>query len=323
MTVAPTQVDSERSRARSVLAALGFAALVSFVPWESLRGTPYPDVENYVSRILEIGRSGLRAPGGVLGAITGEQLWALLLAAFAFSGVEPRVALSTISFVAAFVFCFWLARRAGAAISFVLLLNPIVVDLLASQVRSALAMSIFLVLVGLRSKRVAEPALLILPAVHTATAVVVAAFAFARARASLDWLRVRTPSGALLLASAFAAVIAASTVPSLLDALGDRRADAVVPVKSSAYLSAWVLLIVGMWAATRRTAANSWEAGLVFSILPAAIVMEALGQPAFRFVALLYPITLVLVSEARPTDRRLLLASFAVYHVALWLLWLP
>ena len=104
------------------LIALIYGILIVSVPWEELRGVPYPDIENYEVRYAAVKNYGLsyfKIDSGVLNYLSAEYLWYFLLASSSLSGLDFDLFVTLCSFSAAFIstFCVSFTSRLGVRTS--------------------------------------------------------------------------------------------------------------------------------------------------------------------------------------------------------------
>jgi hypothetical protein len=328
-SVAPVLGDGEVStrgggRWLEIGASVVFATLIALAPWEALRGAPFPDVENYLLRIAALARQANQEQASVSSvtqALSGEYLWFVILGVIAKSGLEPRHGLALISWIAALCYHQYVTKYADIVLASLLLLNPIAVDLLASQVRSALAMGLLLVIVAPGVGRRFRWLLLLLPFIHTSMAGVLALYGGCQLVSSSERMRsvISLPVFAML--SSILALAVAGALPSLLELLGDRRADLDVATKSIPYLVFWFVLALILVSGSLKVPAARWEVYFATAILIVSVVLEANGVVAFRLIALSLPVVFAAVALSYRSARRLALTALILYQPILVWYW--
>lgn len=132
--------------------SLLYAALIIWFPWEELRGSEFSDIANYLRRVERIRLYSLDYfdfGDSILSMLSSEFAWSWLTAIFLNLGFTGEGFLMVMSGFSAFVASWFLARRVGGLAAMIMLLNPISIDLYASQIRSAVAFSVFLLAVSI------------------------------------------------------------------------------------------------------------------------------------------------------------------------------
>ncbi|MEM1317949.1 MAG: hypothetical protein AAGF29_06770 [Pseudomonadota bacterium] len=310
------------------LSSIAFALFIVFMPWEWVRGDEFADLVNYTTRIYDLRDYGMRAfqwENSLMGWLKFEYLWFALLGFVARMNVEPDVFLSSVTFVSAFLTHRFLRQYVGALLAALVLTNPITIDLLSSQVRSALAFSIFLALVGTgqsgRFMWLRWPALLALPFIHTAMTMVLAVFAGAKVITSLPQVTPVMRSVLITSGAAVMVVVIATFLPTLADEAGDRRQLADYGNKTAAYVMYWLLLGIALAASAARRNAASWEYAFATFITLFGAIAEFLSLPGFRFVALAIPIIFAAMPLMRNEIRQGAMIMTACYGVLLIYYW--
>lgn len=322
--------ESRRSRGVLFLAALVYALAVAFLPWAEWRRADFVDVANYERQFLAsegFVQGGFATVDEVVGLLTGEYLWRLILASCVRFGIEFASLLTGITLVTSGVGFLLVARSLGIGWAFVLMANPILLDLYVSQVRGALASTLLLtVLVLAASSRVRTLWLSIPIAVtaliHTSMVVLGGIGGLARIwarRPALSDGRIRAMTVGLAAVLALAASLFANQV---LSGLGDRRVLRDDNLRSTTYVAYWVLL--GLFLALRgRDDLCRREEGLLgIGALLLGGFGELLGVPLFRFVAMGLPMVLASFAHLPRTDRTLVSLATALYGVLQFVYWL-
>ena len=119
---------------------------VFIIPWTNW--VYFIDIDFYMDRVAVLFAYGLA--GDTTKDFTGiyflfsEALWYFILIQLPFLFNDVQNGLSFISFISLLVYSFYTFRHANIFISFILLLNPIFIDLIMSQIRIAFAFAILL-----------------------------------------------------------------------------------------------------------------------------------------------------------------------------------
>ena len=310
------------------LASLLFASFVAFMPWELIRGAAFADLANYSARMFQIADNGMdyfEWEDSLVGWLKFEYFWFRMLAAAAYLDVEPLHFMKAVTFASAFMTHRFLAARVGAALAFVVLANPISIDLLSSQTRSAFAFALFLTIADLL---VARKHLLwrwasfsALPFVHTAMIPVLSIYALSTTVAG--WTRLSPLLKASIAAGAGIVFCLAIVValPGFAESVGDRRDLAGYENKTLTYLSFWFLAAGALAISYGREACARWEYLFALFVCVSAPAIEATGTPGFRFVALALPLVWIALGFTTGWTRRAAFAGAAAYGLLLVYYW--
>ncbi len=305
-----------------------FAALILVGPWELIRGGEFADLVNYRTRIYELHDYGMRYfvwEDSLLGWLRYEFLWFWMLAFVADNNIHPNVFIAAVTGISAFLTHSFLRRHLGVLLATLVLLNPITIDLLSSQIRSALAFSLFLAIVAWQPPvRIAwlKPALFIpLPFIHTGLLLIIGLYAgcvvLARLRAVAPQLKVV----AIVAAAVALAVSIVVLLPSIVEATEDRRNLSQYGLKSPAYLSYWVVCAGALIVSVNRELAARWEYFFTVIVCLTAPLLELTGLPGFRFIALAIPVFFVALSRLQGGVLHGFLFATVLYQFLLILYW--
>ena len=135
-------------------AAVLFALFIVFFPWVAIRGDEFEDVVNYATRIYMLRDFGMHYfiwEDSIFGWLKFEFLWFKMLVFASQMDIHPLVFVKTITAISAFLTYQFLCRYLGIGWSFVVLTNPITIDLLSSQIRSAFAFSLLLTAISFKT----------------------------------------------------------------------------------------------------------------------------------------------------------------------------
>ena len=309
-------------------ASLLFAAFVAFLPWEAVRGDAFADLANYSARMHQLQDHGVQYfhwEDSLLGWLRFEYFWFRLLALAAYLNIEPLVFMKGVTLAASFLTHRFLAARVGPVVAFLVLANPISIDLLSSQTRSAFAFALFLTvadwLVAKRHAPLRLAALAALPFIHSATIAVIAVHAAARFVAFRTALAPLAKAALTLAGAAMFVVAMVFVLPELSGAVGDRRNLAAYESKTLMYLSFWFLAAGALAISYGPEACGRWEYLFALFVCTSAPVVEALGRPGFRFVALAVPLIWIGLGFTRGIVRRAAFLGSAGYLVLLYYYW--
>lgn len=310
--------------------SLLYAALIIWFPWEELRGSEFSDIANYLRRVERIRLYSLDYfdfGDSILSMLSSEFAWSWLTAIFLNFGFTGEGFLMVMSGFSAFVASWFLARRVGGLAAMIMLLNPISIDLYASQIRSAVAFSVFLLAVSIvgsgMPRKAASAGLMVFTFfVHASMPLLLAVYAAAKfLGARISW----RPRRRVAIAVALALVMAIGFVvlaPLIISALGDRRTLSAEGSRSLAYMAFWLIfsVLLAISYNARNTAMWTYHFGLITMVF--AAVSEVAGTPLFRFIGLALPVILASLPVLSRTNRLIIFVLLPLYDMLLFAYWL-
>ena len=313
----------------STWASLIWAGLIAtiyiMVPWESMSGRPkFADLDNYLAAIELI--ASVPTPEGsshVTWLLT-EPGWSLLLLLIARFAEDPQQALLLISCMSATAFLWFMHRRAGAVLSLIIIFNPLVIDLLLSQVRSAFALGLLFTSLGCKNWIVKSTLALLACSVHSVSLVLLPCYFLGMWLQRSKVLQVRWLKGAICIG---VALVLAWTLSYgrevLLSELGDRRAVYDVDPGSVMFVSFWMLWALAV-IAVRSVFFRGlwhWSDSMVVILLSTAFFMTVFSTNGVRFVSLALPLVacnLNLIRGAPKMAGLVMLTTYQAIQFAYW-----
>jgi hypothetical protein len=309
--------------------SLLYAGLLTVLPWESIRGDEFADIQNYTSRIetiQEYGSDYFSWEWTFVGLLKVEFLWFQIISLAANNNLEAVLFLKSITAICAFINHNYLKKTLGAWWSLAILINPITIDLLSSQVRSALAFSLFLVLIKgqyeKKSKKLEAALLFALPFIHTAMIYVLAVYLLSTTLSKLKKFTNELKATASIVIAVCGAVAISVAIPSLAEAVGDRRGFSQFAVKSVTYLAFWILWGLLLSLNRSNISHSRWEYHFAIVICLSGALMDILGMPGFRFIALAIPIIFSTIPLAAKDAKTILFTATPIYGVLLFAYWI-
>jgi hypothetical protein len=309
----------------STSSSVAFSFLIVLVDWEQIRGSRFPDIPNYVYKIDAIRWLGIDyfyLGETWIDYLKNEYVWFFVLYLIAKSSLDPYLALKIISAFSAFIYHRFLAAGAGNVLAFILLLNPITIDLLSSQLRGAFAFSLFLAAVMLlRRQAIFVAGVPVFGLVHSAMFPLGYLFLASHWLANLRSLKVLQKA---LIAAGLAvgfAVLISIFAPMVTSAIGDRRSFEDVENKSVLYVTFWLIWGVMLIASARLRMDADWAYLYAIAICVSVPVMTVLGFPGFRLLALSLPIVFLSLMKLSPNQRIPVGAVAVLYQAALFYYW--
>lgn len=306
-----------------------YAGILIALPWESIRGNEFADIRNYTSRIETIQKYGgdyYFWEWSLTGLLRFEFLWFKIISFAAEQNIEAIVFLKSITAISSFINHNYLKKFIGAWWSFVVLLNPITIDLLSSQVRSALAFSIFLLIIDNNKEKIVKnfklTLLLTLPFVHTAMIYVLVIYFISNIFSKLKLFSNEVKSIAVILLS-MASIMLVTVIGSVfIEAIDDRRNLSNFAVKSFSYVVFWIFY--GLFLAINKSnlSHSRWEYYFAIIICLSCATMDIFGIPGFRFIALSIPIIFSIFPLAANDMKKILFVATMIYGFLLFLYWI-
>ncbi len=308
--------------------SLLFAAVIILGPWEAIRGDDFADLVNYRTRIYELQDYGMRYfvwENSVVGWLRYEFLWFYTLALVAYNNIHPDIFIATIAGVSAFLTHSFLSRYLGVLLATIVLLNPITIDLLSSQIRSAVAFALFLGLIHWRFPGRLDwlRIILFLPLlfIHTGLFLILGFFAGSIAIARTQLI---SPQQKVLATAAAAVILTLSIaylLPSIVEVTEDRRSLSQYGLKSPAYLMYWFICAGALIVSINQDLSTRWEYFFALVICLTAPLLEIAGLPGFRFIALAIPVIFAAFAGLRGIIMHGLLFATLAYQFLLIIYW--
>lgn len=313
---------------RDLIAACLFALSIVFVPWDVIRGAQFADIANYAARMQAIADHGphyFAWKDTIAGWISFEYFWFRLLVLAVQLGMEPETFIQVVAIVCSILTYRFMAARIGPWIPFIILTNPISIDLLSSQSRSALAFALFLTIVDMlpswRHVHWRFACLAALPFIHTLSIAVIGIYAGSLFLAGTRRLSPLIKASLVVVAALSFVALVVAVLPSLIEATGDRRDLNGYQTKTLFYLTFWFALAGAIFLSYGPEACARWEFLFALFVVTSAPLIEALGKPGFRFVALSIPLIWIAVTYARQPLRTPLVWACGLYWLLLVYYW--
>lgn len=309
---------------RAIILSFIFASIIMTVPWEKLNGAPFSDKLVYLDYAqYGVNRINYVSFDTIYSYVFNEWLWHYILL-----NVEKYISyinfFNSISFLSLFSIAFYLLKR-HRVYSLILLINPLVIDLVMSQYRISLAMSIILLSVHIKSKsRLKIILIFIASLIHTS----VLLFIFTYCAILLIWrLFSHKPKLylALLIFLGMSISIALSgAVNIILESVGDRRAEYAIDGLSSSigYLSFWILnLFILIYFFVKHPVKNMKQS-LSLVVLSDIAFNAIFGGYSTRILSVMFPVIMSTNLHAAAYQKLLILMFFSVYSYLQWIYWL-
>ena len=294
------------------------------MPWESLKGISFEDLQNYIDRMAQLevyGESYIIDSGSYLTNFAKEIGWGYLLLSLTFVFDDYRLALFCVSFFCCFVIATYVLRKTNHIVASILLINPIFVDLLLSQQRSALAFSIFLVSLAYRNNLIIFLLFLVALSIHLASLILFAFLVIVNLLNNVPFHRREVIKRNVL---SFVAVLVLSFSMYILKDIflgyiGDRRVGDSADSVSMAYSLFWYASLVCLVFFSSRTDRDSM---LAIFFLGVFTVSSLLGEYSARYLSFSLPFLIVALPKLTQGVREFWLVVFLLYAFIQWIYWL-
>ena len=305
-----------------------FAVFMAFMPWEAIRGDEFADLVNYTTRIYllrDFGKHYFVWDDSILGWLKFEYLWFNMLVYASDLNIDPIIFIKAITLISAFLTYWFLTLYLGVVWSFVILTNPITIDLLSSQIRSGFAFSIFLVAVSLKTGTKIDwlkyPLFVALPFIHSGMHLLLLIYFSCWVMSRVERIRPATQVGVTFVVAIITAVFVARYLPAVAEIAEDRRATIQYAAKSAAYISFWLLCGIAMLISYSWENCRRWEYFFAISICIMGPLIEVMGTPGFRFVALAIPVTMAALTYLNGIIRDGVIVALPLYSMLLFYYW--
>ncbi len=302
-----------------LLWTLIFALVFVNLPWQIIKGAEFTDIGNYIRRFnsdLDLSFSFNKI--GFLKVFTSEYLWAVIIVHLKGLGLPLIQVFKCISFFSIFSLgYFTLKKSKNYLLSSLLLLNPLLVDFVMSQIRNSFALAI-LVLALLCENKWLKISLLIASCMIHSSAIVILFLIFVLNRFTYE------EKYKNLAALVFVGISVAFTLSIgktyILELLGDRRAAIVQPQSSILYSIFWVLylcLIVYL----KKLLVQDIYTKMSFTLILVFFASVVFGIYASRYLAIVLPFLIIAILSFQKTNRNILSGILFFYQLILFVYW--
>lgn len=315
---------------RSYIIPAILAAVISLLPWPDiiLSGTRGILLDREVYTYQIVYRDNLLNYfhfSSVIDYFTSEYTWWMILKALQDgSGALHYQTFFQIITTICVITAALVVYRNGGILPLIFLANPLIFDLAYSQLRSALAISIlYIVYLFFRRSTVLAFALCLFAAtIHTTMVIFLAIYILCIMTADEGGRLSRWPLEVRLALVLGAGVVMGLVIgplrETILNLIGDRRAEYLDLAASPLYLSFWVGLL-GLFLLDFRHTFRSVEGRFSLFILSLVTVNVFTGGYSLRFLALGYPFVIATISLARPSLKSFAIPALSIYMVAQWI----
>ena len=277
--------------------SLFYAILVTYIiPWSTIYHGDFLDIENYITRIEYLHRGGNEAVHTGISWFFSEPLWKYIIIAIGFIFDDYRLAIYLVSIIIVFLYSIFLFKRVDYYIGMIFLFNPMFIDLVMAQVRSAFAFALLLLAYDLSSKRWTLVVAFMAVLIHASMPLFILIYFL------LSKLNQTVTPKKYYLITIFTAFLFALFmrygIDILLTLIGDRHAgyEDVIAGASISYSIIW--FTIGIVVAIFATFENEDEriiAGYAITMTSFFFFSSLMGNFAQRYVALTIPLIIISV----------------------------
>jgi hypothetical protein len=309
--------------------ALLFSVLFIFSPWCQLEVGRNPDVQNYLRRIDNIlhNRDTIVDDMSLLQYLLHEPVWGYIQTFIGEFFYDPLDGLEIISFFSIFIYSFFLFGRINVFVASFFLFNPMIIDLVMAQIRSAFAMALLLIALMVSNKLLRLIILITIAMIHSLTSIFFIVYVVAKIleskKSKFTYSHKQLGMAALFFGLILSVVLGAGG-DMLLGAVGDRRADDHGETTSFVYLIYWMVLAVALPFIPRynNNYKECWTQYYSITLLSLPLLMAVFGANGVRFVPLSFPIFLYSLSMYTTRVKMVLITSLFSYQLIQYFYWL-
>lgn len=293
------------------------------LPWESWRNTEFRDRLVYFA-YAESGKNIIDYTtfDPLLSYFKNEWLWHYLIQnVYKFTTYEFFFGL--ISFITVFTMSLILLKdRKKSYLTLIILFNPIIVDLVLSQFRICLALTIMLIAYLARNLKIISFVLLIAAClIHSSSFI----FIFiAIAIFFTDNKRKDVQTIILILLGMMLSILLGSFLQDILHIFNDRRSGYDIDrVNSSlSYLSFWILNLLILTHQAFKFKLSTFEQKYSLTILAMVTFNAIFGGYSTRFIAVTFPLIMKSNLTLSKYNKLILFGFYVVYLLFQWKFWL-
>lgn len=314
------------NRVLEIFAVIGFSVLMVSLPWEEMQGYKFVDLNVYRDYFL------YQKPvfeyvnfTSFIDYITREALWhysgMFLIRTL---GIPADYVFLFISLFCCLTFSYFLVRQQGIP-SLILLINPLLVTLAMSQLRSALAFSLLLIAYMAKPKVIKLVVTITALFIHTSVALFLPIFFFISFVAKrVTQFKTGKISAYIILCllGLFVSVLIGPLKDIVLGYFGDRRSEYVIDASSSfLYTVFWIGLLIVAGLQERSFFKKEVHC---FTVTILSIVTSNLftGGYSLRFLSLALPMTMSTMLDFKNPFKFLLIIGYIAYMIFQWTYWL-
>ncbi|ENU99604.1 MULTISPECIES: EpsG family protein [Acinetobacter] len=302
-----------------------FALFIALVPWTDLRSSPYYDRANYVYFMDEVvNKTHWFDFDGLLTKILNEWGWHKFLSFTTETlGLSSGPIIFFITFLSVFTASMFLSKRYSIA-SILLLINPLYVDFVASQLRLAFAMSIIFIGYYFYRKKnfIYIPILASTPFIHTSAVLFIFIIGVSLVISNIKSIPAQIKTVISMLVGFIVAAVTGPLMASILTNLEDRRAEYSDMSSPLLYMIFWlVIYLYLLFKGLFEKQDKQFSFYIAISILSIVFLNTIMSGYSSRFLAACFPFVIAALIEIKGKEKSILFLSYIAYTTMLWFFW--
>lgn len=310
-----------------ILLGFLFGLIFVYSPLNLCNITTSYDIASYLVRIDNLikGNDTVVDDMDLIQYMSNEPLWRSILIFIGDNFKKPIDAVQLISLFSISVYAFFLIGRVNFFVMFAFLFNPLVVNLITAQVRSALAMAIILLALSVKNRAVALSMLAVASLIHTVTYMIFIIYLASKFLESKSDKYTHKKLGFLaFFFGVTMSFILGAGKEVILGAIGDRRAEQVDEPVSITYLVYWVLMAFVLPFISKRNnnPEKCWAEYYSIIMLLVPFFMAVFGTDGTRFLALNFTIILYAISTYTLRVRIAMMSCLFCYQIVQYWYWI-
>ena len=310
--------SSGLSVAAAWVVSLAYAGVLFLIPWTAIRGEPFFDLAVYLEG-FDLGAYDYLDELEGLAYLFSEPLWRYIVGNLTVLLGDVPTTFNTASFAVSAIYAYVILRASRSAAVF--LSAPLLIDLVLSQVRSAVAGALFFIAYLAGGTLLWIGLLAIASLIHSSAILLFALFACAIVLQRLSARWITAGRAIAVLASVLIPLAIAAAYVTVLAAVGDRRAESEAAWPGGVFVLSFGVYYLVLLLNLKRVIKHSIA---IFSFLVSGlfVTLAAFDINALRFISLTYPALIASVFFLPFLSRSLLLSILFLmcgYHLALWL----
>lgn len=302
-----------------------FALFVALTPWTDLRSSPYYDRANYVYFMDEVTNKLYWFDFETfLSKLVNEWGWhRFLLFTTETLGLTSGPIIFFITFLSVFTASIFLSKRYALA-SILLLLNPLYIDFVASQLRLAFAMSIIFIGYYFYRKKnlIYIPILAVTPFIHTSAVLFIFIIGTALVISNIKLIPAPIKTLIAALAGFVVGIVTGPLMASILTSLEDRRAEYNDMSSPLLYVIFWLVIYLYLFfKGFFEREHKQFSFYIAISVLSIVFLNTILSGYSSRFLAACFPFVIAALIEVKGKEKSILFLSYIAYTTMLWFFW--
>jgi len=318
--VRPLNAHTSAHSVKVLMISFIIAFIFVHLPWELIRGTEFADAENYIARFNGfIDTEQLVGGGNFLSYISSEFLWVVLIQNLQVLNLNVEDILLIFSFVTFSVFIYFLfISTSNFILTTILIINPLIIDFVMSQVRNSFALSIIIIAFLCKHKQIRYILLVISSMIHSSSLIFIVLILILD---NVYYIDKRKNFFFLLCLGLLFGLVITEGRDFILELLGDRRSGIVQPKSSFLFSVFWILYFSLM---IRLKDFNIADIYTKFSFVILVIFVSSVffGTYASRYLAVMLPFLIISTLNLKGTSKYLACTVLFMYQILQFSYWI-